>query len=314
MGSRENGDRKEEPLPAEFKCFVGGISWHMDDVKLKDEFGKYSPKDARVMLDKITNRSRGFGFVMFDTKEDMEAAIAGMHGQDIDGRKISVTRAIPQNETAPGTPAAALAAGRRGDRYGGDRYGGRERYDRGGGDRYRGYGPGPERGYGGRDRGGYYGGGYPERGGYPPERGYYDRAPEYDRGYAAPAYGAGYERAGYAADPYAYSRDPAYASRDPYAAAAYPAHDRSGYAGYDRAAYGAEYDRAAYARYEGDRAAPAAYARTSAERGPPPAADRYDGRTGVSERDYPPSRYPPSSSRPGPYDRAPVGRDPGPGR
>lgn len=58
------------------------------------------------MLDKATGRSRGFGFVTFSNKADMEECIAKLHGTELDGRKISVTRAIPQSEIAPGAPVA----------------------------------------------------------------------------------------------------------------------------------------------------------------------------------------------------------------
>ncbi len=107
------------------------------------EFRDYDAIGARVQLDKATGRSRGFGFVMFPDEKALKAAIAGMDKTDMDGRKISVTKAVPQSETVPGTPAAALQAGRynagRGyDRYGGGRGGyGEGRY--GGG---RGYGYG----------------------------------------------------------------------------------------------------------------------------------------------------------------------------
>lgn len=80
-------------------------------------FEKYRPADARVMLDKITNRSRGFGFVTFNDKALMEKAVAEMHEVTIENRKISVNKAIPQSETAPGTPAAALARGGSRDRW-----------------------------------------------------------------------------------------------------------------------------------------------------------------------------------------------------
>ncbi len=74
-------------------------------------FGDYNPTDAVVMMDKMTGRSRGFGFVMFANKRDQDAAIEAMHNADVDGRRISVTRAVPQAETAPGTPADALRKG-----------------------------------------------------------------------------------------------------------------------------------------------------------------------------------------------------------
>lgn len=73
------------------------------------------------MLDKATGRSRGFGFVTFTNKADMEECIAKLHGTELDGRKISVTRAIPQSEIAPGAPV-----GRTGGYSGGG--GGRDRW------------------------------------------------------------------------------------------------------------------------------------------------------------------------------------------
>src|SRR5689334_8704352 len=97
----------------EFKTFVGGISWHLDDAQLRETFADYNPTAAQVMLDRSTGRSRGFGFVWYSSREDMEAAIAALHGTEIDARKISVARAVPQSETAPGTPADALRRGER---------------------------------------------------------------------------------------------------------------------------------------------------------------------------------------------------------
>ncbi len=145
------------------------------------------------MLDKMTGRSRGFGFVMFHSDDELAQAVKNMHDSELDGRKISCTRAVPQSETAPGTPASALAGGQAAPRV---RYGG-------GPDRHRdrGYERGgerpPPRGYAARtyeDRRGYERGGYggygraPERGydrgGYPAE---FERG--YDRGYPPPAYG-----------------------------------------------------------------------------------------------------------------------------
>ena len=82
-------------------------------------FTKYAqgPVDARVMLDKMTGRSRGFGFVTFDTKEDMEECIAKLDKTELEGRRISVTRAIPQTEIAPGAPAHSLNGPGRRDKY-----------------------------------------------------------------------------------------------------------------------------------------------------------------------------------------------------
>jgi RNA recognition motif-containing protein len=111
------------------------------------------------MIDKRTMKSRGFGFVMFADPAGRDEAISHMHDTELDTRRISVTKAIPMDQTLPGTPAAALGAGRREGGYmSRDRYS--RPFDRGGYDR------GYERGgsydrYAGGDRyggGGAYGG------------------------------------------------------------------------------------------------------------------------------------------------------------
>lgn len=84
------------------------------------------------LQDKHTGRSRGFGFVWFPNDEDRQAAIAEMHKSTLRDRAISVTAAVPQNQTAPGTPAAALGGYRRPGPPRGGGYGDRSRYDRGG--------------------------------------------------------------------------------------------------------------------------------------------------------------------------------------
>ncbi|KAL3620905.1 Glycine-rich RNA-binding protein rz1a [Castilleja foliolosa] len=82
---------------AEFRCFVGGLSWSTSDRDLKDAFGKFGHLlEAKVVLDKVSGRSRGFGFVTFEEKKDMEEAIDAMNGLDLDGRTITVDRAKPQ--------------------------------------------------------------------------------------------------------------------------------------------------------------------------------------------------------------------------
>jgi hypothetical protein len=63
------------------------------------------------MMDRKTGRSRGFGFV-YVARETAGEALERMHGKILDGRKISVTRAVPEQHTMPGTPANLLASGR----------------------------------------------------------------------------------------------------------------------------------------------------------------------------------------------------------
>ena len=87
-------------------------------------FAKYNPVTAMIQLDKLTQKPRGFGFVMFRDRESMLDSVRDMHNKDIDGRPISVKEAIPQDQIKPGTPAAAIGRG------GYDRRDGDRRYDR----------------------------------------------------------------------------------------------------------------------------------------------------------------------------------------
>lgn len=81
----------------EFRCFIGGLAWSTSDRRLKDAFEKYGKLvEAKVVVDKFSGRSRGFGFVTFDDKEAMEEAIEAMNGIDLDGRTITVDKAQPQ--------------------------------------------------------------------------------------------------------------------------------------------------------------------------------------------------------------------------
>lgn len=61
------------------------------------------------MMDKMTNRSRGFGFVWFNSRAGMEDAIRDKHNAELDGRRISVKEAIPQDQIPPGERQARAA-------------------------------------------------------------------------------------------------------------------------------------------------------------------------------------------------------------
>lgn len=76
------------------KLFVGGLSWNTNDDSLRQAFeGFGSVDDAKVISDRETGRSRGFGFVTFSDTESAKKAIAGMDGQVLDGRNIKVNEA-----------------------------------------------------------------------------------------------------------------------------------------------------------------------------------------------------------------------------
>ncbi|KAF2588935.1 hypothetical protein F2Q70_00041470 [Brassica cretica] len=135
----------------EYRCFVGGLAWATDDRALETAFSHYGDVlDSKIINDRETGRSRGFGFVTFKDEKSMKDAIEGMNGQDLDGRSITVNEA--QSRGSGG-------GGGRGGGGGGYRSGGGGGYGGGGG----GYGGG-----GGRREGGYSGGGgggYSSRGG-----------------------------------------------------------------------------------------------------------------------------------------------------
>ncbi len=79
------------------KLFVGNLDYSIDTAKLKELFSEFGNiVDAIVLTDRETRRSRGFGFVEFDSEEAAKKAIEAMNGKDVNGRKINVNEAKPQ--------------------------------------------------------------------------------------------------------------------------------------------------------------------------------------------------------------------------
>ncbi|KAJ8768241.1 hypothetical protein K2173_021181 [Erythroxylum novogranatense] len=84
------------PEEVEYRCFIGGLSWSTSDRGLKEAFEKFGHLlEAKVVVDKFSGRSRGFGFVTFDDEKAMDDAIEAMNGMDLDGRTITVDKAQP---------------------------------------------------------------------------------------------------------------------------------------------------------------------------------------------------------------------------
>ncbi|KAJ4788041.1 Glycine rich RNA binding protein [Rhynchospora pubera] len=140
----------------EYRCFVGGLAWATDDRSLEEAFKQFGEiLESKIINDRETGRSRGFGFVTFSNEQAMRDAIDAMNGQELDGRSITVNEA--QSRRSGGGGGGGFGGG--GRREGGGGYGG------GGG----GYGGGGGGGYGqrrdGGGRGGYGGGGYGGGGG-----------------------------------------------------------------------------------------------------------------------------------------------------
>ncbi len=78
------------------KLFVGSLPWAVDDAKLAEIFSQAgSVVTARVIKDRETGRSRGFGFVEMSTDEEADLAIKNLNGVDMEGRKIVVNEARP---------------------------------------------------------------------------------------------------------------------------------------------------------------------------------------------------------------------------
>ncbi|HIF63027.1 MAG TPA: RNA-binding protein [Deltaproteobacteria bacterium] len=77
------------------KLYVGNLSYNTDDASLEAAFGAdgRSVLSARVITDRDTGRSRGFGFVEFDDDGEAQSAMEAMDGQDLDGRTLRVNEA-----------------------------------------------------------------------------------------------------------------------------------------------------------------------------------------------------------------------------
>jgi cold-inducible RNA-binding protein len=119
------------------KLYVGNLPYTVRDEDLQQSFSEFgSVTSAKVMMERDTGRSKGFGFVEMGTDAEAQAAINGMNGQSLGGRSVTVNEARPMEARPPRTGGY----GGGGDRSGGGGYGG------------------------GGDRGGYGGGG--GRGGY----------------------------------------------------------------------------------------------------------------------------------------------------
>ena len=159
------------------KLYVGNLSYNIRDEDLQQAFAQYgSVSSAKVMMDRDTGRSKGFGFVEMGSDAEAQSAINGMNGQALDGRAIVVNEARPREERpggfggggGGGRPSGGGGGfggggGRTGGGGGGFGGGGGGGYGGGGGSRS---GSGGGGGYGGGGGGRSGGGGGGGRGGY----------------------------------------------------------------------------------------------------------------------------------------------------
>ncbi len=82
--------------------YVGNLSYGLNDNDLKDLFSEYgSVNSAKIIEDRDTGRSKGFGFVEMGSEEDGNKAIEGLNGHEIEGRSLTVNEARPREERPP---------------------------------------------------------------------------------------------------------------------------------------------------------------------------------------------------------------------
>ena len=123
--------------------YVGNLSWNLKDQDLANLFTPYGEvASAKIVMDKFTQRSKGFGFVEMANDEQAQAAIAQLNGSEVDGRNLVVNESRPKEEGSGGYKKPGGG--------GGFNRGGGGGFNRGGG--------------GGFNRGGSGGGGYKKGG------------------------------------------------------------------------------------------------------------------------------------------------------
>ncbi len=133
------------------KLYVGNLAYSVRDEDLQQQFSAFGQvQSAKVMMERDTGRSKGFGFVEMGSADEAQAAIEGLHGQQVGGRALTVNVARPMEARPPRTGGGGYGGGGGGGGYGGGGGGG---------------GRGSYGGGGGGDRGGYGGGGGGDRGG-----------------------------------------------------------------------------------------------------------------------------------------------------
>lgn len=79
--------------------YIGNIPYSMKDQDLSEAFQDYGPvESAKVIIDKKTKRSKGYGFVVMKHENDEDVAVSEMNGKEVGGRKVKVSKANPKKE------------------------------------------------------------------------------------------------------------------------------------------------------------------------------------------------------------------------
>jgi len=105
------------------KLYVGNLSYDTTENDLQDLFAPHGTVvGAQLIMDKMSGRSRGFGFVTMETKESADAAVAAMSGKNVEGRDLTVNEARPREDRPAGAGGFGGGGGRGPRREGSQRY------------------------------------------------------------------------------------------------------------------------------------------------------------------------------------------------
>lgn len=114
------------------KLYVGNIPFTVTEQDLHAKFSAIGPvESAKIIMDRDSGRSKGFGFVEMADDESAQRAISSLHGTDFSGREMIVSEARPQAPREGGGGRGGFGGGRGGGGRGGYGGGGRGGYDRG---------------------------------------------------------------------------------------------------------------------------------------------------------------------------------------
>jgi RNA recognition motif-containing protein len=105
------------------KLYVGNLTYSVTDSMLQQMFEPFgNVESAQVIMDRDTGRSKGFGFVEMGSDAEAQAAIAAMHGKEIEGRSLTVNEARPREAGGGRGPGGGGRGGYGGGKGGGRRY------------------------------------------------------------------------------------------------------------------------------------------------------------------------------------------------
>src|SRR5215472_13551250 len=105
------------------KLFVGNLSFNTNETQLRELFAAHGNViEAEIIMDRVSGRPRGFGFVTMETKEAADAAVQALNGKQLDGRALTVNEARPREERQRSGGGGGYGGGRGG--------GGRREYSR----------------------------------------------------------------------------------------------------------------------------------------------------------------------------------------